>query len=45
MIHSGQKYQGFDPVAVAIKIKPGEVAEITKSSPTSLTTKYYRLCK
>ena len=35
----------FDPVAVAIGIKPGEVAEITRSSPTSLTTKYYRLCK
>ena len=35
----------FDPVAAAIGIKPGEVAEITRSSPTSLTTKYYRLCK
>lgn len=34
----------FDPVAVAIGIKPGQVAEITRSSPTSLTTKYYRLC-
>ena len=35
----------FDPVATAIGIKPGQVAEITRSSPTSLTTKYYRLCK
>jgi len=35
----------FDPVATAIGIKPGQVAEITRSSPTSLTTKYYRFCK
>lgn len=35
----------FDPVATAIGLKPGEVVEITRSSPTSLTTKYYRFCK
>lgn len=35
----------FDPVAIAIGLKPGEVVEITRSSPTSLTTKYYRFCK
>lgn len=34
----------FDPVAMAIGIRPGELCEITRSSPTSLTTKYYRLC-
>lgn len=34
----------FDPVANAIGIRPGQVAEITRSSPTSLTTNYYRLC-
>lgn len=35
----------FDPVALAVGVKPGEVVEIIRSSPTSLTTKYYRLCK
>jgi len=34
----------FGPVAIAIGIRPGQVAEIIRSSPTSLTTKYYRLC-
>ena len=34
----------FDPVANAIGLRQGQVAEITRSSPTSLTTKYYRLC-
>ena len=35
----------FDPVAQAIGLKPNQVVEITRSSPTSLTTKYYRRCK
>ena len=34
----------FDPVAIAIGLRPSEVVEITRSSPTALTTKYYRLC-
>ena len=34
----------FDPVAKAIGIKPGELCEITRSSKTSITSKYYRLC-
>ena len=35
----------FDPVAIAIGLRPGEVVEITRNSPTALKTKYYRLCK
>ena len=34
----------FDPPAMAIGLRPGEVAEITRNSPTALETKYYRLC-
>jgi len=34
----------FDPVAQAICIRPGQVCEIIRSSKTSITTKYYRLC-
>tara|TARA_B100001063_G_scaffold6994_1_gene5288 strand:+ start:316 stop:951 length:636 start_codon:yes stop_codon:yes gene_type:complete len=34
----------FDPVSVIYCIRPGEVFEIIRSSPTSLQTKYYRLC-
>ena len=34
----------FDPVAQAIGLRPNEVVEITRPSPTSITSKYYRLC-
>jgi len=34
----------FDPVAQAIGVRPGDLVEITRSSPTAITTKYYRLC-
>tara|TARA_B110000977_G_scaffold184442_1_gene248157 strand:- start:1080 stop:1736 length:657 start_codon:yes stop_codon:yes gene_type:complete len=34
----------FDPVALAIGLRPGQVAEINRKSPTALETKYYRLC-
>tara|TARA_Y100000996_G_scaffold401463_1_gene372431 strand:- start:203 stop:808 length:606 start_codon:yes stop_codon:yes gene_type:complete len=34
----------FDPAAMAIGLRPGQVAEITRKSPTALDTKYYRLC-
>ena len=34
----------FDPVAMIYCIRPGEVFEITRSSETSLQSKYYRLC-
>ena len=35
----------FDPPAMAIGLRPGQVTEITRKSPTALETKYYRLCK
>ena len=35
----------FDPVASAIGLRPGELCEITRPSTTSITSKYYRLCK
>ena len=34
----------FDPPAMAIGLRPGQVTEIIRKSPTSLDTKYYRLC-
>lgn len=34
----------FDPVAIAIGLRPQQIVEIIRSSPTALTTKYYRLC-
>jgi DNA-directed RNA polymerase subunit H (RpoH/RPB5) len=38
------KISRFDPVSIAIGIKPGEVCEILRPSKTSIITKYYRLC-
>jgi DNA-directed RNA polymerase subunit H (RpoH/RPB5) len=35
----------FDPPAMAIGLRPGQVTEITRNSPTALVTKYWRLCK
>jgi DNA-directed RNA polymerase subunit H (RpoH/RPB5) len=34
----------FDPVAIAICIKPGEICEIIRSSKNSIQSKYYRIC-
>ena len=34
----------FDPVAMAIGLKPGELCEITRSSKTSVIGVYYRYC-
>lgn len=34
----------FDPVALAIGLCSGDLVEIIRSSPTAITTKYYRLC-
>ena len=34
----------FDPVALAIGIRPGEICEIIRPSKTSITSLYYRIC-
>jgi DNA-directed RNA polymerase subunit H (RpoH/RPB5) len=34
----------FDPVAQVIGLRPGRVCEITRSSKTSIFSKYYRVC-
>ena len=34
----------FDPVAIALGLRPLQVTEIIRSSETALTTKYYRVC-
>ena len=34
----------FDPVAIAIFIRPGEICKITRSSVNAIESDYYRLC-
>jgi DNA-directed RNA polymerase subunit H (RpoH/RPB5) len=34
----------FDPQALAIMLRPGQIAEIERSSPTALSALYYRVC-
>ena len=34
----------FDPIAKVLGLRPNELCEITRSSKTSITSKYYRLC-
>ena len=34
----------FDPVSQAIGVRPGQLIEITRSSPTAVKTLYYRIC-
>ena len=34
----------FDPVAQVIGIRPGQICEIERSSKTSITSKFYRIC-
>jgi len=34
----------FDPVAMLIGLRPGQIVEIIRSSRSSITSKYYRLC-
>ena len=34
----------FDPLALAICLRPNQICEINRSSVTALNTKYYRVC-
>ena len=34
----------FDPVAMAICMKPGQICKILRQSAVALSTKYYRIC-
>ena len=34
----------FDPVALAIGIRPGQLCEIIRPSKTAISSKYYRIC-
>lgn len=34
----------FDPMALAICLKPGEICVFDRKSPTALLTEYYRIC-
>jgi DNA-directed RNA polymerase subunit H (RpoH/RPB5) len=34
----------FDPVALAICLRPGEICKFDRSSPTALKSYYYRFC-
>ena len=34
----------YDPQALIMCMRPGQICEITRKSPTSLTSNYYRIC-
>lgn len=34
----------FDPMALAISLRPGQVCKFYRKSPTALTAEYYRVC-
>ena len=44
IIHEFPDISRFDPVAQVIGLRPGKVCEITRSSKTSVVSKYYRVC-
>lgn len=35
----------FDPLAMAICLRPGQIVRLHRKSPTALTSLYYRVCK
>jgi DNA-directed RNA polymerase subunit H len=42
--HQFPEISRFDPVALAVGLRPGQLCEITRKSKTALTSKYYRYC-
>jgi DNA-directed RNA polymerase subunit H (RpoH/RPB5) len=34
----------FDPLALAVLLRPNEIVKLIRNSPTALTTPYYRVC-
>lgn len=34
----------FDPQALAVAMRPGDICKFTRDSPTALETEYYRVC-
>jgi DNA-directed RNA polymerase subunit H (RpoH/RPB5) len=35
----------FDPVALAILLRPGQIAKFMRDSPTAFQVPYYRICR
>ena len=42
--HQFPEISRFDPQALALSMRPGQVAKITRKSSTALETTYYRVC-
>jgi DNA-directed RNA polymerase subunit H (RpoH/RPB5) len=34
----------FDPLALALFLRPGRVCRLVRNSPTALASEYYRVC-
>lgn len=43
-VHQFPEISRFDPVALAIGLRPGQLCEIIRKSKTALVSKYYRIC-
>jgi DNA-directed RNA polymerase subunit H (RpoH/RPB5) len=43
-IHQLPEISRFDPVALLIGMRPGQVCKIERKSPTSMVSNYYRVC-
>ena len=43
-LHLLPEISRFDPLALAIMLRPGEIVKLTRNSATALTNYYYRIC-